>query len=49
MHRPDEVSERQKNIINMLLDGFEGKLTTEKNGESLRRLPTTRRFGTSRI
>jgi Fic family protein len=28
-----EVSERQKNIINMLLDGFEGKLTTEKWGK----------------
>jgi hypothetical protein len=25
-----EVSERQRNILNMLLDGFEGKLTTEK-------------------
>jgi Fic family protein len=25
-----EVSERQRNIINLLLDGFEGKLTTEK-------------------
>lgn len=25
-----EVSERQKEIINLLLDGFEGKLTTEK-------------------
>ncbi len=25
-----EVSERQRDIINMLLDGFEGKLTTEK-------------------
>jgi Fic family protein len=28
-----EVSERQMNIINMLLDGFEGKLTTEKWGK----------------
>ena len=28
-----EVSERQKSIINMLLDGFEGKLTTEKWGK----------------
>ena len=27
-----EVSERQKKIINQLLDGFEGKLTTEKWG-----------------
>jgi Fic family protein len=25
-----EISERQKEIINLLLDGFEGKLTTEK-------------------
>jgi Fic family protein len=25
-----DVSERQKNILNQLLDGFEGKLTTEK-------------------
>jgi Fic family protein len=25
-----EVSGRQKQIINLLLDGFEGKLTTEK-------------------
>lgn len=28
-----EVSERQKKIINLLLDGFEGKLTTEKWGK----------------
>jgi len=28
--KPIEVSERQKEIINRLLDGFEGKLTTEK-------------------
>jgi Fic family protein len=28
-----EVSERQKKIINQLLDGFEGKLTTEKWGK----------------
>jgi Fic family protein len=28
-----EVSERQKTIINRLLDGFEGKLTTEKWGK----------------
>ena len=29
-HKPREVSERQRKIINRLLDGFEGKLTTEK-------------------
>jgi Fic family protein len=28
-----EVSERQRKIINLLLDGFEGKLTTEKWGK----------------
>jgi Fic family protein len=28
--RSIEVSERQQKIINQLLDGFEGKLTTEK-------------------
>jgi Fic family protein len=28
-----EVTERQKKIINLLLDGFEGKLTTEKWGK----------------
>jgi len=27
---PGEVSERQKKIVNQLLDGFEGKLTTVK-------------------
>jgi Fic family protein len=31
--RSIEVSERQKKIINQLLDGFEGKLTTEKWGK----------------
>src|SRR5580700_8945103 len=31
-----EVSERQKKIINLLLDGFEGKLTTEKWGKLAR-------------
>jgi Fic family protein len=31
-----EVSERQKKIINRLLDGFEGKLTTEKWGKLAR-------------
>jgi hypothetical protein len=29
-HKSLEVSERQRKIINRLLDGFEGKLTTEK-------------------
>ena len=42
-----EVSERQKKNINILLNGFEGKLTTEKWG-SWRRLPMTPRCGTSR-
>jgi Fic family protein len=28
-----EVSERQRKVINLLLDGFEGKLTTEKWGK----------------
>ena len=28
-----EVSDRQKKIINQLLDGFQGKLTTEKWGK----------------
>jgi Fic family protein len=31
--RSIEVSERQRKIINQLLDGFEGKLTTEKWGK----------------
>lgn len=31
--RSIEVSDRQKKIINQLLDGFEGKLTTEKWGK----------------
>jgi Fic family protein len=31
--RSTEVSERQRKIINQLLDGFEGKLTTEKWGK----------------
>ncbi len=31
--RSIDVSERQKKIINQLLDGFEGKLTTEKWGK----------------
>jgi Fic family protein len=38
-----EVSERQRKIINRLLDGFEGNLTTEKCGN--KRFP---RHGTSR-
>jgi Fic family protein len=32
-HQSIEVSDRQREIINLLLDGFEGKLTTEKWGK----------------
>lgn len=43
-----EVSERQKTIINLLLDGIGGKLTTE-SVENSQRLPTIRPCGIFRI